>query len=118
MRYLAIIFLLSGCGSATVPSISNGLDSECLIKDSCTYANVTGYQCQSLRYQPDIGDGTTIPLSHYNGYPCIIAKEDFQTDPSCNPAQPNQTCTSGWGSSSTTFPCCRAIQGPGPSVTL
>jgi hypothetical protein len=104
-----IALILSACGKESQSlseafNVANLKDSECQIKDSCTHANVAGYVCETVRY--NVQDR------------CVITKQDFQTDPHCDPSHPNATCSSGaWGGKQTSFPCCQTIQGPGPAAT-
>lgn len=90
---LVLLALLVGCGqnpvsSQQTPNVSYSYlpESSCVVKDSCTYVNVVGYRCQSLLL--------------YQGSNCTIYKEDFQTDPACDPLNPAG---------------CQTVQGPGPA---
>lgn len=105
---LLLLFVLSACGKAPVagaPVMGIDLpDSACTEKNLCTNpaAPLTGYACAANRTDTATG--------------CEITRWDTQTDPSCDPSQPNQVCQGGgWGSKSATYPCCRTVNGPGPS---
>jgi hypothetical protein len=119
--YGAFLIFLLGCGSSqqNPPTTNiNAPDSSCKMVDHCTYDPTTKtqeYDCEALRWTPSIASGATIPSSDYEGYPCIITREDHQisqTDPSCDPSNPTQFCSS-WDS--TPYPCCQQqdTQGPG-----
>lgn len=103
---IALFLVFSGCGNspAEIAPITTGTDdSQCATVDVCTNADVPGYACKALRH--DVA---------YQGYACVIAKEDFQTSPSCDPSNPSQVCQGGgWGAPSVSYPCCESIQGPG-----
>lgn len=99
---LILLLVLQACGKASDPvpvSLGSLADSECKIEDVCTYANVPGYECQTVRMNSE----TT----------CVITKEDYEFSPGCDPSNPDKTCQA-WGHAP--YPCCQTIQGPGPSA--
>jgi hypothetical protein len=112
--------MLTACGQAQ-PSPSTNVTSAtaapCVIRNSCTYQNVPGYQCLGTLWNSETGNGASLPASFYQGATCVITYEDWQTTPGCDVNNPNQMCGGGWAGNAPS-PCCQAIQGPGPaSVT-
>lgn len=123
MRYLilTLIFLISACGkapdqtpiAATPVSVSIP-ESACEMRDSCTYADVPGYECVASRWEPTTGDGAQLPETFYKGAKCVITKEDHEFTQGCDISNPTAMCIQGgWGSPKTQVPCCQVIQGPG-----
>jgi hypothetical protein len=110
------MLILTGCGKDPEQGGNNFSlpDAACEIRDVCTYVNVPGYQCEATRWNTDSGNGTALPASFFGGAPCVITKDDWQTDPKCDPSQ---TCT-GWGVSGNTVSCCDSVQGPGPASVM
>ncbi len=94
MRYLiglVLIVALSGCGKPEL---------RCEVKDACTGA--VGSECHTQTVK-------TVQS-------CGSYSEDWQKDPTCDPANPNQTC-GGTSWSGPAYACCHDVQGPGKPCT-
>lgn len=123
LMMISLMSLMIGCGQAPAAnqlSATQLPESDCVVKDDCTYSDVAGYQCQALRYDVDAGDGASLPASFFNGASCVITKQDYQTSPDCDPTSPSQMCSvgGGWGSAPAEYPCCQLVQGPGAPVSM
>lgn len=101
MKNLLLLLLLSACGTKTLTHAP-----VCEVIDTCTNANVDGYECQTRTHFLN----ENIESKYFNNKSCLVTKEDFYLDPTCNKDNPNNVCHSWTGKE---YPCCPLIQGPG-----
>jgi hypothetical protein len=103
MKWIISLMVLVACGDGHgnpgPSSTALSQTANCKQEDLCTNANVLGYDCAAVTIQTSDG--------------CIVAKQDYELDPNCNPQNPDNVCKDWNGG---TYPCCQTIQGPGPSV--
>lgn len=112
--------LMVGCGRSPEASLDTSgwsKSSDCASKNLCTpdLVGSAGYECKASRVDTLSDAGQAIPLNEYQGHSCIVTSVDYTVPADCGPGNYNGTCGGTW-SGVAAYPCCVAVQGPGPSL--